>query len=203
MPSCAEGGVLGVLCASIGAIQVTETIKLLLGIGDALLGRLVTYDALAMRYREVAIRKDPECAVCGEHPTVTELIDYDEFCGAPMSDTVPVPERSTITVRQLRDWLEERARGERDFVLIDVREPAEVEIVTIAGSVLVPKAGFMEGPALAQLPRDRQVVLYCRSGVRSADVLRVVQAAGFADAVHVGGGVLAWVNEIDPSLPTY
>lgn len=203
VPSCAEGGVLGVLCASIGAIQVTEAVKLVLGIGDALIGRLLTYDALAMRYRELTVRKDPECAVCGERPTVTSLIDYEEFCGTRASVAAPDVASSTISVLELRDWLDERERGERDFVLVDVREPSEVEIVTISGSVLVPKGGFIDGTALVRMPRDRQVVLYCRSGVRSADALAVLHAAGFSDAVHVGGGVLAWVEQIEPHLPTY
>lgn len=203
VPSCAEGGVLGVLCASIGSIQVTETVKLLLGIGDALIGRLLTYDALAMRYRELATRKDPDCAVCGAHPTVTSLIDYEVFCGTSPRE----PERdladSTISVMQLRAWLDERERGDRDFILVDVREPSEAEIVTIDGSVLVPKGGFVDGSALTQLPRDRQVVLFCRSGVRSADALAILHAAGFGDAVHVDGGVLAWVAHVEPNLPTY
>lgn len=203
VPSCAEGGVLGVLCASIGAIQVTEAVKLVLGIGEALIGRLLTYDALAMRYRELAVRKDPECAVCGAHPTVTSLIDYEAFCGTRTGVTGPDVASSTISVVELRGWLDERERGEREFVLVDVREPSEVEIVTIAGSVLVPKGGFLDGTALERMPRDRQVVLFCRSGVRSADALAVLHAAGFPDAVHVGGGVLAWVEQIEPHLPTY
>lgn len=203
VPSCAEGGVLGVLCASMGSVQVTEAVKLLLGIGDPLIGRMLTYDALAMRYRELAMRKDPDCVLCGAHPTVTSLIDYEVFCGTVPTEPEPNVTGSTISVTQLHDWLDERERGERDFVLVDVREPSEVEIVTIAGSVLMPKGGFVNGSALADLPRDRQVVLYCRSGVRSAQALTVLHGAGFNDAVHLGGGVLAWVAEIERHLPTY
>ena len=203
VPSCAEGGVLGVLCASIGAIQVTEAIKLLTGIGDSLLGTLMTYDALSMEYRQLRVRKDPNCAVCGGNPTVTALMDYEQFCGTPdMSSTVQAA-AATISVLELRDWLAEREAGVRDFVLVDVREPHERDIVDIPGSILMPKGGFMDGSALALLPPDRQVVLYCRSGGRSADVLAVVRASGRDDAVHVGGGVLDWVAQVEPDRPSY
>ncbi len=203
VPSCAEGGVLGVLCASIGSIQVTEAIKLLAGIGDPLVGTLVVYDALAMEYRRLKVRKDPNCAVCGENPTVTELIDYDLFCGTISDDAAEAARDSTISVKQLEDLLAARERGERDFVLIDVREPGEREIVDIPGSVLIPKGRFLDGSALTELPDDRQVVLYCKSGIRSAEALAVTKGAGFADAVHVGGGVVAWVTQIEPDKPIY
>ena len=203
VPSCAEGGVLGVLCASVGAVQVNEAIKLIAGIGDPLVGRLKIYDALEMDYRDVRVRKDPECAICGKNPTVTELIDYEAFCGAISEEAADAARDSTISVRTLKDMLDARARGEDDFVLIDVREPNEFEIVAIPGSVLIPKGQFLDGSALEQLPQDKRVVLHCKSGGRSAEALAVVKGAGFADAVHVGGGVLAWVNQIDPSLPSY
>jgi sulfur-carrier protein adenylyltransferase/sulfurtransferase len=203
VPSCAEGGVLGVLCASVGAIQVNEAIKLIAGIGDPLVGRLKIYDALEMDYRDVRVRKDPECAICGKNPTVTELIDYEAFCGAISEEAADAARDSTISVRTLKDMLDARERGEDDFVLIDVREPNEYEIVAIPGSVLIPKGQFLDGSALEQLPQDKRVVLHCKSGGRSAEALAVVKGAGFADAVHVGGGVLAWVNQIDPSLPSY
>jgi molybdopterin/thiamine biosynthesis adenylyltransferase/rhodanese-related sulfurtransferase len=203
VPSCAEGGVLGVLCASIGSIQVTEAIKVLTGIGDPLVGRLMTYDGLDMVYRAMKIRKDPNCAVCGENPTVTELIDYELFCGAVSEEASEAARDSTITARQLRDMLSERESGDRDFVLIDVREVNEAEIVKIPGDQLVPKGEFIMGSALADLPQDRQIVLYCKVGGRSAEVLALVKAAGFADAIHVGGGVLSWVEQVEPHKPTY
>lgn len=203
VPSCAEGGVLGVLCASIGSIQVTEAIKLLAGIGDPLVVRLMVYDALEMSYRQVQIRKDPQCAVCGENPTVTELIDYEAFCGSISASAAEAAKGSTISVKDLKAMLDARDRGEDDFVLIDVREPGEYEIVQIPGSILIPKGEFMDGSALANLPTDKRIVLHCKVGGRSAEALAVVQGAGFSDAVHVGGGLLAWVNQIEPEKPVY
>jgi adenylyltransferase/sulfurtransferase len=203
VPSCAEGGVLGVLCASVGSIQVTEAIKLLTGVGDPLIGRLMVYDALEMSYRTVNVRKDPECVICGETPTVTELIDYDAFCGVISDEAAEAAADATISVRTLADWLAARDRGEREFVLVDVREPNEYEINRIPGAVLIPKGEFLTGDALEKLPSDRQIVLHCKTGQRSAEALAVVKGAGYADAVHVGGGVAAWVNQIDPSQPSY
>ena len=203
VPSCAEGGVLGVLCASIGSIQVNEAIKLLTGIGDPLVGKLMIYDALEMEYRKLKVRKDPNCALCGEHPTVTDLIDYESFCGAVSEEAADAAADATISVVQLEHMLKERAEGARDFVLVDVREPNEYEINKIPGSVLIPKGDFLNGSALEQLPSDKQIVLHCKSGVRSAECLAIVKGAGYADAVHVGGGVVAWVNQIDPSQPSY
>ena len=199
VPSCAEGGVLGVLCASIGSIQVTEAIKLITGIGEPLAGRLMIYDALEMTYRTVKVRKDPECPVCGKNPTITELIDYEEFCGTVSEDAQKAAAGSTITATELKQMLD---RDENIF-LIDVREPNEYEIVSIPGATLIPKGEFLSGAALEQLPQDRRIVLHCKSGQRSAEVLAVVKDAGFSDAVHVGGGVLAWINQVDPSLPAY
>ncbi|HEX9354560.1 MAG TPA: adenylyltransferase/sulfurtransferase MoeZ [Streptosporangiaceae bacterium] len=199
VPSCAEGGVLGVLCASIGSIQVNEAIKVITGIGEPLAGRLMIYDALEMTYRSVKVRKDPECPVCGKNPTVTELIDYEEFCGAVSEEAQEAAAGSTITARQLKDMQD---AGENIF-LVDVREPNEYEIVSIPGSVLIPKGEFLSGAALERLPQDKRLVLHCKSGVRSAECLAIVKNAGFSDAVHVGGGVLSWVATIDPSLPSY
>ena len=203
VPSCAEGGVLGVLCASIGSIQVNEAIKLITGIGEPLVGKLMIYDALEMEYRKLKVRKDPNCALCGENPTVTGLIDYDAFCGAISDDAAEAAAGSTISVVQLEHMLKEREEGTRDFVLVDVREPNEFEINRIPGSVLIPKGDFLNGSALEQLPADKQIVMHCKSGVRSAETLAIVKGAGYADAVHVGGGVVAWVNQIDPSQPSY
>ncbi len=199
VPSCAEGGVLGVLCASIGSIQVNEAIKVITGIGEPLVGRLMIYDALEMTYRSVNVRKDPECPVCGKNPTVTELIDYEEFCGAVSEEAQDAAAGSTITARQLKDMQD---AGE-NICLVDVREPNEYEIVSIPGSVLIPKGEFLSGAALERLPQDKRVVLHCKSGARSAECLAIVKNAGFSDAVHVGGGVLSWVATIDPSLPSY
>jgi sulfur-carrier protein adenylyltransferase/sulfurtransferase len=199
VPSCAEGGVLGVLCASIGSIQVNEAIKLITGIGEPLVGRLMIYDALEMTYRSVKVRKDPECPVCGKNPTVTELIDYEEFCGAVSEEAQEAATGSTITARQLKDMQD---AGENIF-LVDVREPNEYEIVSIPGATLIPKGEFLSGAALERLPQDKRIVLHCKSGARSAECLAIVKNAGFSDAVHVGGGVLSWISTIDPSLPSY
>ncbi|MBS2531851.1 adenylyltransferase/sulfurtransferase MoeZ [Catenulispora sp. NF23] len=199
VPSCAEGGVLGVLCASIGSIQVNEAIKLLAGIGEPLVGRLMIYDALEMTYRQVKVRKDPDCAICGEHPTVTELIDYEAFCGAISEEAADAAKDSTITVKQLKEWLD----TDEKIQLIDVREPNEYEIVNIPGATLIPKGEFLMGGALEKLDPTKRIVLHCKSGARSAEALAVVHAAGYKDAVHVGGGVLAWVNQIEPEKPTY
>jgi sulfur-carrier protein adenylyltransferase/sulfurtransferase len=207
VPSCAEGGVLGVLCAAIGSIQVNEGIKLLTGIGDPLVGKLMIYDALEMEYRKLKVRKDPACVLCGENPTVTELIDYETFCGAVSDEAAEAAAGSTISVTTLESMLKEREEGSRDFVLVDVREPNEFEINRIPGSVLIPKGEFLNGNALEELSRlgggDKPVVLHCKSGVRSAEALAVLKGAGYADAVHVGGGVVAWVNQVDPSQPSY
>ncbi|MCP2168812.1 adenylyltransferase/sulfurtransferase MoeZ [Goodfellowiella coeruleoviolacea] len=193
VPSCAEGGVLGVLCASIGSIMVTEAIKLITGIGEPLLGRLMVYDALEMTYRTIKIRKDP----AGE--PIKELIDYDAFCGVVSEDAQQAAAGHTITPLELKH---KQDAGE-NFLLVDVREPHEYEIVRIPGSVLIPKDRILSGEALAELPQDKPLVLHCKSGARSAEALAALHRAGFRDAVHVGGGVLAWAREVDPSLPTY
>ena len=198
VPSCAEGGVLGVLCASIGSVMVTEAVKLICGIGDPLIGRLMVYDALEMRYTTLKMGRDPHGA------PITELMpDYEAFCGAISEEAADAAADSTISVTTLDGWLKERADGGRDFVLVDVREPNEYEINKIPGSILIPKGEFLNGNAIGQLPQDKQVVLHCKSGARSAEALAVLKGAGFSDAVHVGGGVVAWVNQIDPSQPSY
>ncbi len=159
VPSCAEGGVLGVLCASIGSIQVNEGIKLLTGIGDPAVGKLVIYDALELEWRTLKVRKDPNCALCGENATVTELIDYDAFCGAVSEEASEAAAGSTISVTELEHMLKERDEGSRDFTLVDVREENEYEINKIPGSVLVPKGEFLNGNALEQLTQDKPAVL--------------------------------------------
>jgi molybdopterin/thiamine biosynthesis adenylyltransferase/rhodanese-related sulfurtransferase len=200
VPSCAEGGVLGVLCASVGSIQVTEAIKLLTGIGEPLVGKLTVYDALEMSYRTIKVRKDPNCVLCGPNATQTELLeDYDDFCGTVSEDAQTAAVGSTITVDELREWQE----AGKDLLLVDVREPAEYEIVRIPDSTLIPKGEILSGQALASLPQDRQIVLYCKSGVRSAEALAALKGAGFSNAVHLQGGVLSWIRQVDPSLPAY
>jgi adenylyltransferase/sulfurtransferase len=200
VPSCAEGGVLGVLCASIGSIQTTEAIKLITGIGEPLIGQLMIYDALEMSYRKIKVRKDPKCPLCSEKPSQTALLpDYEAFCGV-LSDAAEVAVKdSTISVSELKGKIDNK----ENFLLIDVREPSEFEIVRIPGSVLIPKQGFLDGSALAGLPQDKPIILHCKSGVRSAECLAILKSAGFADATHVSGGVVAWAKQIDKSLPVY
>jgi sulfur-carrier protein adenylyltransferase/sulfurtransferase len=193
VPSCAEGGVLGVLCASIGSVMVNEAIKLLTGIGETLLGRLLVFDALEMSWHEIKIRKDPST------PKITGLIDYEEFCGVVSQAAQEAASGSTITAAELKELLD----SDKPTLLVDVREPAEWEIVRIPGAVLIPKDEILRGDALVSLPQDKQIVMYCKTGVRSAETLAAVKAAGFSDAVHVQGGVTAWVNQVDPSLPSY
>ena len=192
VPSCAEGGVLGVLCASIGSIMVTEAIKLITGIGEPLLGRLMVYDALDMSYRTIKLRRDPA------REPITELIDYDEFCGVVSEEGQAAAAGSTVTARELKDMLDTG-----DVELIDVREPVEWDIVHIEGATLIPKDRILSGEALSELPQNRKIVLHCKTGVRSAEALAALKRAGFADATHLQGGVIAWAHQVDPSLPVY
>ncbi len=193
VPSCAEGGVLGVLCASIGSAMVNEAIKLITGIGTSLLGRLLVFDALEMEWTEIKVRKDPNTA------PITGLIDYESFCGVVSEEAQAAAADSTITARELKELVD----AEKPIFLVDVREPAEWEIVRIPGATLIPKDEILRGDALASLPQDKQIVMYCKTGVRSAETLAAVKNAGFSDAVHVQGGVTAWVKQVDPSLPAY
>ena len=200
VPSCAEGGVLGVLCATIGSIQTTEAIKVITGVGEPMIGSLMVYDALEMSFRKVKIRKDPKCPLCSEHPTQKDLLpDYEAFCGVLSNAAEMAVSGSTISVSELKAKMDKKD----DFLLIDVREPSEFEIVRIPGSVLIPKQGFIDGSALAGLPQDKPIILHCKSGVRSAECLAILKNAGFADATHVQGGVVAWAKQIDTSLPVY
>jgi adenylyltransferase/sulfurtransferase len=173
--------------------MVNEAIKLITGIGEPLLGRLMVYDALEMSYRTVRIRKDPET------PEITELIDYDAFCGVVSDEAMEAAAGSTITATELKAKLD---AGEQPM-LLDVREPAEYEIMSIPGSVLIPKGDILNGSKLAEMPQDREIVVYCKSGIRSAEVLAALKGAGLANSVHVQGGVIAWQAQVDPSLPTY
>ena len=200
VPSCAEGGVLGVLCATIGSIQTTEAIKVITGVGEPMIGSLMIYDALEMSFRKIKVRKDPNCPLCGENPTQSDLLpDYEAFCGV-LSDAAEVAVKdSTISVTELASKID----ANEGFYLVDVREPSEFEIVRIPGSHLIPKQGFLDGTVLATLPQDKPIILHCKSGVRSAECLAILKGAGFADATHVAGGVIAWAKQIDKSLPVY
>lgn len=193
VPSCAEGGVLGVLCASVGSVMGTEAIKLITGIGESLLGRLLIYDALEMSYRTIRVRKDPST------PKITELIDYEAFCGVVSADAAEATAGSTITPAELRELLDSGQQLE----LIDVREPAEWEINHIAGARLVPQSMLNTGEGLATLPQDRIPVLYCKTGVRSAAALATLKKAGFANAVHLQGGIVAWAKAMQPDMVMY
>jgi adenylyltransferase/sulfurtransferase len=197
VPSCAEGGVLGVLCASIGSIQVNEAIKVITGIGEPIVGRLMIYDALEMTYRSVKVRKDPECPLCGKNPTITELIDYDAFCGTVSDEAAEAAADATLTATEVAQM----QQSGKPFLLVDVREPAEWEIVRIPGATLIPKG---ELPSrLAELPQNEPVVLYCKSGIRSAEALALLKNAGFRDAKHMQGGVTAWTTQVDKDEPLY
>jgi molybdopterin/thiamine biosynthesis adenylyltransferase/rhodanese-related sulfurtransferase len=197
VPSCAEGGVLGILPGAIGTIQATETVKLILGIGEPLIGRLLLYDALGMTFREMKLRKDPSCPVCGENPTVTELIDYQEFCGIPQANAQAeedqIPE---ITVQELKEKLD---NGEGVSVL-DVREPHEYEVANL-GARLIPLGDLPE--RLVELDKDENFAVHCKTGGRSANAVRLLQNAGFQNVYNVKGGITAWSEEIDPSVPKY
>jgi sulfur-carrier protein adenylyltransferase/sulfurtransferase len=190
VPSCAEGGVLGIVCASIASVMGTEAIKLITGLGETLLGRLLIYDALTMTYRTISIRKDPAA------PKITGLVDYEDFCGAVSQEPV---EGSAVTPRELRAMLDSGAR----VALIDVREQAEWDINHIDGAQLVPQSLLSSGEGLARVPQDRMPVLYCKTGVRSAEALATLKKAGFADAVHLQGGIVAWAKQVQPDMVMY
>jgi sulfur-carrier protein adenylyltransferase/sulfurtransferase len=193
VPSCAEGGVLGMICASVASVMGTEAIKLITGIGESLLGRLMIYDALEMSYRTIKIRKDPGT------PRITELIDYEQFCGVVSEDAAAAASDSTITPQELREMID----SGKKLALIDVREQVEWDINHIDGAQLVPKSLLSSGEGLAQLPHDRKAVLYCKTGVRSAEALAAVKRAGFADAVHLQGGIVAWAKQMQPDMVMY
>ncbi|UEA34554.1 adenylyltransferase/sulfurtransferase MoeZ [Mycobacterium avium subsp. avium] len=199
VPSCAEGGVLGVVCASIASVMSTEVIKLITGIGESLLGRLMIYDALEMSYRTIAIRRDPCDA---SRPAITTLVDYEQLCGAApaaSTDAATGGAEAAITPRQLRELLDSGAK----LALIDVREPVEFDIVHLDGAQLIPQSSINSGEGLAKLPADRMPVLYCKTGVRSAQALAVVRQAGFSDAVHLQGGIVAWAQQMQPDMILY
>jgi adenylyltransferase/sulfurtransferase len=199
VPSCAEGGVLGILPGTIGLIQATEAVKLILGIGEPLVGRLMLYDALGMRFRELKLRKNPECPVCGDHPTVTKLIDYQQFCGIPQQ--APKQE-SKVTEGEIEvtEVKEKMDRGD-NFVLIDVREPHEYQICSIPGAKLIPLGEVPK--RLDELDKNADIVIHCKSGMRSARACGILKAAGFEHVRNMKGGILAWSDQVDPSVPKY
>jgi adenylyltransferase/sulfurtransferase len=197
VPSCAEGGVLGILPGTIGLIQATETVKLILGIGEPLVGRLLLYDALAMRFRELKLRRNPECPVCGDHPTIRELIDYQEFCGIPNQPHEPVAVEGDI------DPVEVKAKIDRGdpFVLIDVREPHEYQICRIPYAKLIPLGDLPK--RVNELDSADEIVAHCKSGMRSAKAVDFLKQAGFRKVRNMKGGILAWSDKVDPTVPKY
>ena len=200
VPSCAEGGVLGILPGVIGTLQATEAIKVILGIGEPLIGRFLIFDALKMRFRELKLRKDPDCPVCGEHPTVTQLIDYEQFCG--ITPAAPAAVRAAVaedeaTVEELKTRLDHQ----ESFLLLDVREPQEFEICRIPGSVLIPLGDLPS--RLSELQGRDDMIVHCKSGVRSGKAVRLLREAGYGKARNLKGGILAWIDRIDPTLPKY
>jgi len=201
VPSCAEGGVLGILPGTIGLIQATETVKLILGIGEPLVGRLLLYDALGMRFRELKLRKNPECPVCGEHRTITRLIDYHQFCGVPNPSAAPAQETKVnegeIEVTEVKAMLD---RGD-DFLLIDVREPHEYKICNIPGAKLIPLGEVPQ--RLHELDKAADIVVHCKMGGRSARACGILKQAGFTRVRNMKGGILAWSDRVDPSVPKY
>jgi len=212
VPSCAEGGVLGLLCAAIGSIQAAEAVKLIVGIGDPLIGRLMVHDALRQSWDALTVRKDPDCAVCGTSPTVTELVDYQDFCvgappagggmpggSGPAAARVPVP---LVSARELADLLAGSATSD-GVLLVDVRGGDERAIAGIPGAQAIHLDEFRSGAAVLRIPFERSVVILCRSGSRSEEASRILIEAGHPDVRNLEGGVLAWIRDVDPSQPSY
>jgi len=199
VPSCAEGGVLGILPGLVGVIQATEVIKLILGKGAPLIGRLLLVDALNMRFRELKLRKNPECPVCGTNPTVTKLIDYDHFCGIVPETPQEKNMKNGIPQLTVKEFKARRDAGEQIF-LLDVREPYEYQIAQIGGT-LIPQNDVPN--RLAEIPRDREIVVHCRSGARSQRIAELLKQSGYTQVVNLAGGILAWADEIDPNVQKY
>jgi sulfur-carrier protein adenylyltransferase/sulfurtransferase len=201
VPSCAEGGVLGVLPGVVGTIQATEAIKLIMGIGEPLIGRFLIYDALRMKFRELKLKKDPDCPVCGTHPTVTELIDYEQFCGvAPAAPEVGVSTANNETETDVKE-LKRKIDAKEDFFLLDVREPNEFQIGRIPGSTLIPLGEVPQ--RVSEIPRDKEIVVHCKMGGRSAKAAAFLRQQGYKDVKNLKGGILDWSDKIDPSVPKY
>lgn len=198
VPSCAEGGVLGVLPGIVGCIQATEILKLALGKGDSLIGRLVLFNALDMKFRELKLRRDPQCPICGDNPTITELIDYEQFCGIEPEPERPMANPDEVTVQDMKEALE---RPELDIAVIDVREPSEHEIAHVDGVPLIPLGQLPQ--RFTELDPNRKIYVHCKSGVRSLKAVSFLKEQGFKHAKSVAGGILAWTDEIDDSVPRY
>jgi adenylyltransferase/sulfurtransferase len=196
VPSCAEGGVLGILPGLVGVIQATEAIKLILGAGDPLIGRLLLIDALAMKFRELKLRKNPDCPACGKNPTITELIDYEEFCGIRGEEAPAEVTTDEIEVEELKKRLD---RGD-DIYVLDVREPHEYDICNIGGH-LIPLGELPN--RVNELDTSKEIIAHCRSGVRSAKAVNFLRQAGFKKVHNLAGGILAWADRVDPSMPKY
>ena len=201
VPSCAEGGVLGILPGVVGTLQATEAIKLILGVGESLVGRFLLFDALKMRFRELKVRKDPDCPVCGEHPTVTQLIDYEQFCGITQTATAAATSSTEDADEATVEELKTRLDRHESFLLLDVREPQEFEICRIPGSVLIPLGDLPS--RLFELEGRDDMIVHCKSGVRSGKAVKLLREAGYSKARNLKGGILAWINRIDPTLPKY
>jgi adenylyltransferase/sulfurtransferase len=203
VPSCAEGGVLGILPGTVGLIQATEAVKLILGIGEPLVGRLLLFDALGMRFRELKLRKNPDCPVCGEHRTITKLIDYHQFCGVPQQAPQEVAKQETKVNEGEIEVTEVKAKLDRgdQFVLIDVREPHEYQICNIPAAKLIPLGEV--GRRLNELDPEADIVIHCKSGMRSARACGILKAAGFQHVRNMKGGILAWSDQVDPTVPKY
>ena len=199
VPSCAEGGVLGILPGLVGVIQATEVIKLILGKGNPLIGRLLLVDALSMRFRELKLRKNPECPVCGENPTVKELIDYQHFCGIVPESKEEKAVKNGVPQMSVKD-LKQRIDAGEDVFILDVREPYEYQIAQIGGK-LIPQNDVPQ--RLAEIPRDREIVVQCRSGARSQKIAEFLKQSGYPQVVNLAGGILAWSDEIDPKVQKY
>ncbi len=197
VPSCAEGGVLGVLPGIMGSIQALETIKMILGKGRPLIGRLLLFDALNLKFRELKLRKNPDCPVCGLHPTVTKLIDYEQFCGIRGEEHVETTSVPEVTPVEVKKWMDEK----KEFVLVDVREPHEFQICRIPGSVLIPLGDVPK--RMNELNSADEIVVHCRSGMRSARAVELLIKSGFRKIHNLKGGVLAWSDQVDPSMPKY
>jgi len=202
VPSCAEGGVLGVLPGIIGLIQATEVVKLILGKGETLVGRLMIFDALAMKFREMKLRKDKDCPICGENPTITELIDYEQFCGIPSTAEA---EAENAALEIPAEEVKLKLDGSGKFTLVDVREPSEYDICRIDGSVLIPLGLIeeMKPKNLNGLSQNDEIILHCKAGVRSLKAVKALKKMGFENVKSMAGGIEAWSDNIDPSVPKY
>ena len=201
VPSCAEGGVLGVLPGIVGTLQAIEAVKLILGAGEPLTGRLLHFDALSMRFRQFNLKRDPECPVCGDHPTITEPIDYQQFCGLPKSGAAAPAEADAVPTIDVHELRRRRGADTRTFILLDVREPFEKDICHFPESTLIP-LGELAG-RLVELDPDAEIIVHCKAGGRSLEAVKLLRAAGFANAINVAGGINAWSREIDPEMPLY